>query len=154
MTRQRLPNRLGHEVVAFEHCGVRYLAGMGRFGDGRLAEMFLNGAKCGTGLDTAAKDAAILCSLNLQAGIPVAVIRRALTRNGDGSPSGPLGRILDIVAVGLMRRGNFVSLALQARRAGSRDPPCRIRSGRPRARHHRIERGIHNDRPIFRPHYR
>jgi hypothetical protein len=98
MTRQRLPNRRGHEVVAFEHGGIRYVAGIGRFDDGRLAEVFLNGSKIGTDLDAAAKNAAILCSLNLQAGIPAAVIRRALTRDGDGSPSGPLGRILDIVA--------------------------------------------------------
>jgi hypothetical protein len=52
--RQHLPNRRGHEVVAFEHGGIRYVAGIGRFGDGRLAEVFLNGAKCGTDLDTAA----------------------------------------------------------------------------------------------------
>jgi hypothetical protein len=57
--RQRLPNWRGHEVVAFEHGGIRYVAGIGRFGDGRLAEVFLNGTKCGTDLDTAAKDPAI-----------------------------------------------------------------------------------------------
>jgi hypothetical protein len=100
MTRQRLPNRRSHEVIAFEHGGIRYVAGIGRFGDGRLGEIFLNGSKIGTDLDTAAKDAAIVASLALQAGVPAAVIRRALTSNRDGSASGPLGRILDLVAEG------------------------------------------------------
>jgi hypothetical protein len=98
MERERLPNRRGHEVAAFEHGGIRYLAGVGRFGDGRLAELFLTGAKCGTDLDTNARDAAIVCSLALQAGVPAAVIRRALTSNRDGSASGPLGRVFDLLA--------------------------------------------------------
>jgi hypothetical protein len=54
----------GHRL---EHAGIRYVAGIGRFGDGRLAEVFLNGAKCGTDLDTAAKESAILASFALQA---------------------------------------------------------------------------------------
>src|SRR5262245_32756129 len=93
MNRRRLPNRRGHEVIAFELGGIRYLAGIGRFPDGTLAEVFLNGAKCGTDMDTNAKDAAIVASLALQAGVPAEVIRRALTSNRDGSASGPLGRI-------------------------------------------------------------
>ena len=96
--RERLPNRRGHELITFEHGGVRYHAGIGRFDGGGLAEVFLNGAKCGTDLDTNAKDSAIVCSLALQAGVPSAVIRRALTSNRDGSASGPLGRVLDIMA--------------------------------------------------------
>jgi hypothetical protein len=50
----------GRPVI--EHAGIRYVAGIGRFGDGRLAEVFLNGAKCGTDLETAAKESAILAS--------------------------------------------------------------------------------------------
>ena len=100
MTRQRLPNRRGHELLAFEHGGIRYVAGIGQFDDGRFAEVFLNGSKIGTDLDTAAKKSAILASFAPQAGVPAVVIRRALTSNADGSPSGPLGRILDIVAGG------------------------------------------------------
>jgi hypothetical protein len=46
--RQRLPNRRGHELVDFEHGGIRYTAGIGRFEDGALAEIFLNTAKHGT----------------------------------------------------------------------------------------------------------
>jgi ribonucleoside-diphosphate reductase alpha chain len=97
MTRERLSNRRPHESFAFAHAGVRYTAGIGRFPDGRLAEVFLNGAKCGTDADTAAKDAAIVASLALQHGVLCDVIRRALTRNRDGTASGPLGAALDLL---------------------------------------------------------
>jgi ribonucleoside-diphosphate reductase alpha chain len=98
--RQRLPNRRGHELLSFEHSGVRYTAGIGRFDDGRLAEIFLNAPKCGTDLDVGVRDAAIVASLALQAGISAAVIRHALTSNRDGSACGPLGRILDLLVEG------------------------------------------------------
>jgi hypothetical protein len=98
--RDRLPNRRGHELLDFEHGGIRYTAGVGRFEDGRLAEIFLNTRKHGTGLDTNARDAAVAASLLLQHGCPLETLRRALTRNGDGSASGPLARALDLLAAG------------------------------------------------------
>ena len=64
-------------------------AGVGRFGDGRIAELFMNTAKHGTSLDVNARDAAVAASLLLQHGCPVETLRRALTSNGDGSASGP-----------------------------------------------------------------
>jgi len=97
--RQRLPNRRGHELVDFEHGGIRYTAGIGRFEDGRLAEIFLNTAKHGTAVDTNARDAAVAVSLLLQHGCPIETLRRALTRNADGSASGPLARALDLLAL-------------------------------------------------------
>ena len=96
--RQRLPNRRGHELLDFEHSGIRYTAGVGRFEDGRLAEVFLNTAKHGTSFDVNARDAAVATSLLLQHGCPVETLRRALTRNGDGSASGTLARALDLLA--------------------------------------------------------
>ena len=100
MTRERLPNRRSHELLDFEHAGIRYTAGIGRFPDGRIAELFLNTAKHGTSLDVNARDAAVAASLLLQHGCPVETLRRALTSNGDGSASGPLARVLDIVGAG------------------------------------------------------
>jgi ribonucleoside-diphosphate reductase alpha chain len=96
--RRRLPNRREHEVLDFEHGGFRYIGGIGRFQDGRLAEVFLNVAKSGTAIENHARDAAIVASVALQYGTPVDVIRHALTRNGDGSASGALGRLLDLLA--------------------------------------------------------
>jgi hypothetical protein len=95
--RQRLPNRRGHELPDFEHGGILYTAGAGRFEDGRPAEIFLSTPKHGTGLDTSARDASIAASLLLRHGCPLETLRRALTRNADGSASGPLARALDLL---------------------------------------------------------
>ena len=96
-SRQRPPNRRGHELLTFEHSGIKYTAGVGRYADGQLAEIFLNGGKLGAHADTAARDAAIAASLLLQHGCPAETLSRALTRNADGSASGPLARALDLL---------------------------------------------------------
>jgi len=96
-SRQRLPNRREHELLEFEHGGIRYTAGIGRFEDGTVSEIFLNTGKHGTAIDTNARDAAVAASLLLQYGCPVETLSRALTRNGDGSASGPLARALDLI---------------------------------------------------------
>jgi ribonucleoside-diphosphate reductase alpha chain len=85
-------------LVDFEADGFRYTAGLGFFEDGRLAEVFLNSGKIGTAIETAARDSAVVASLALQHGVPADTIRHALTRNGDGGPSGPLGTLLDMLA--------------------------------------------------------
>src|SRR5215471_13140856 len=95
--RLRLPNRRGHELLTFEHEGVRYTAGVGRFADGGLAEIFLNTTKHGSALDVIACDAAVAASLLLQHGCSVDTLRQALTRNGDGSGYGPLACALDLI---------------------------------------------------------
>jgi len=97
-SRQSLPQRRPHWSITFSHDGHRYTAGWGEFLDGRLAEIFLNTDKNGTTLNVAARDAAISASLLLQFGCPVGTLRRALTRNSDGSASGPLGTFLDFWA--------------------------------------------------------
>ena len=66
--RKRLPNRRGHEVIEFTHNGFGYTAGIGRFDDGKLAEVFLNADKIGTAIETQARDAAITASLFFQNG--------------------------------------------------------------------------------------
>jgi len=99
LTRRRLPNRREHELIEFEHAGIRYTAGAGRFEDGDLAEIFLHTRRQGTAVDVAARDAAVAASLLLQHGCHVDTLRKALTRNGDGSASGPLARALDLLSV-------------------------------------------------------
>ena len=94
---KRLPNRREHGLINFEHAGFRYTAGIGRFPDGRLAEVFLNADKIGTAIETAAHDSAVVVSLALQHGVPPDTIRHALTRNGNGEASGPVGALLDLL---------------------------------------------------------
>jgi ribonucleoside-diphosphate reductase alpha chain len=97
--RRRLPNRRVQEVLSFEHGGIQYTAGIGRFENGDLAEIFLNTRKHGTAVDVNARDAAVAASLLLQHGCHVDTLRKALTRNSDGSASGPLARALDLLSV-------------------------------------------------------
>ena len=97
--RQRLRQRRAHEVVDFEHGGHRYTAGIGRFDDGSLAEVFLNvPGRVGSSIEAIARDAATVASIALQYGTPAETIRRALTRNVDGTASGPLGAVLDLLS--------------------------------------------------------
>jgi hypothetical protein len=105
--RRRPPHRRFHELLDFEHAGYRYTAGLGFFETGGLAEIFINApGRSGSAIEAVARDAAILTSICLQYGAPVEVIRRALTRNSDGSAGGPLGVVLDLLAQGSDRPGD------------------------------------------------
>ena len=96
MTLQRPPNRRGHELLGFEHDGIRYTAGIGRFVDG-VAKIFRNIAKHGTALDVNARAAAVSASPLVQHRCPVDTLRQAVTRNSDSSGSGPLACALDLL---------------------------------------------------------
>jgi hypothetical protein len=96
--RQRLPNRRSHEVIAFEHDGQKYAAGVGRFDTGTVAEVFLTANKSGTAIQNFAADSAIVLSFAMQHGADAAAIRRALVRNGRGEPGSPIARLLDLLA--------------------------------------------------------
>ena len=69
-----------------------YTGGIGRFDDGRIAEIFINGAKVGSAAKANAQDAAIVASLALQHGCPIETIRHALARSG--GVAGPLATFL------------------------------------------------------------
>jgi hypothetical protein len=97
--RQRLPNRRSHEAIEFEHNGFVYIGDVGRSREGRLAEVFLTAANIGTAAEAAARDAAILASLDLQHGVPAKLLRHALSRDGNGSPPTVIGKLLDLLAV-------------------------------------------------------
>jgi hypothetical protein len=96
--RQRLPNRRACETFEITAGGLNYRATVGRFDDGQVSEVFLSNHKVGSQADTAAKDSAVVCSIALQYGVPLEVIRKALMRDSQGRPSGPLGVALDALA--------------------------------------------------------
>jgi hypothetical protein len=100
--REPLSNRRGSELFDIEADGQRYCAGFSRFPDGRLAEIFLSAAKCGSQADTNARDSAVVASIALQFGVPLDVLRKALMRNSRGEPCGPLAVALDLLT---MERG-------------------------------------------------
>ena len=95
--RERLPVRRAYEVLEFEHMGLRCRSGLGRYADLRVAEIFLSIAKEGSTAEVNARNSAITTSLALQHGCDVQ-IRRASTRNRDGSAARLLGQLLDLLA--------------------------------------------------------
>jgi hypothetical protein len=95
--REPLRGRRAQELVSFEHGGMHYTAGIGRFDDGRIAEIFLSSDKAGSNAADLARDAAITASLALQHGCPLSTLRHALTRAQDGTAAGPIGTVLDML---------------------------------------------------------
>ncbi len=96
--RRRLPNRRLHSLIEFEHDGHRFTGGIGRFPDGSLAELFINGNKVGAAAETSAQESALVASMALQHGCAIETIQHALARNGRAS--GPLGALLLAVVNG------------------------------------------------------
>ena len=96
--RIRLPNLRPSESFTVECHGLCYVATVSRFPDGRVAEIFLSNHKSGSQADANARDSAVVCSLALQHGVPLEVIRRALLRNAKGVAETPLGAALDAIS--------------------------------------------------------
>jgi hypothetical protein len=98
MTRERLSNRRASETFDIEVAGLRYTCTIGRFPDGRVGEVFLQNHKPGSQSDSNARDAAVVCSIALQHGVPLETIRGAVLRDSEGRASTPLGAALDAIA--------------------------------------------------------
>ena len=96
--RRRLANRRACMSFSFACNALRYLATVSYFPSGELAEIFISNAKAGSDSDSAAKDSAVVCSIALQYGVPIDVIRHALLRDSQGRASSPLGCALDLIA--------------------------------------------------------
>lgn len=98
MTRQTLPNRRLHETIRFEHGGLPYVVGLGRANNrAPIAEVFINCSKVGSQAETLTRVSAVLLSLALQHGVPLEIIRHAITRDANGKPSGPIGALIDLM---------------------------------------------------------
>jgi len=97
--RERLPNRRRSETFSLQFCGLRYTATASWFLDGRLGELFLGNHKSDSAADVNARDAAIILSIALQFGADIETIRKALSRDSHGRPSGVLGAALDQIGI-------------------------------------------------------
>jgi len=91
-------DRRGCEGFDVEALGMHFHATVGRFPDGRLAEIFLDASKAGSAADATARDAAITASIAMQFGADIETIRKALCRDARGKAVGPLGVALDLIA--------------------------------------------------------
>jgi hypothetical protein len=96
--RRRLPNRRASETFDLESQGLKFTCTVSRFSDGSVAEVFLQNHKAGSMAGINAQDAAVVCSLALQGGVPFEIIRRALMRDANDRASGPLATALDMLA--------------------------------------------------------
>src|SRR5262245_26060078 len=98
MTRERLPNRRPSKLFEVEALRLPFTVGASKYPDGRLAEVFINNHKAGSAAGIMANDLAVVCSIALQWGVPLDVIRRALMRDSQGRATSPLGIALDRIA--------------------------------------------------------
>jgi hypothetical protein len=97
-TRKRLPDRRPAATFGLEFAGLRYNVTVGFFPSGAPAEAFISNCKVGNTADVVVRDAGILISLLLQHGCAAETISHAVSRNGDGTPSGVIGAVLDLIA--------------------------------------------------------
>ena len=100
MTRERLENRRPSELFEVESLKLSFTVSVSKYSDGRLAEIFINNHKAGSAAGIMACDLAVVCSIALQHGVPVEVIRRALMRDAQGRATSPLGVALDLLLGG------------------------------------------------------
>lgn len=96
--RNMLPQRRHAETFELRHGGQNALFAVtvGYYAPGgAVGEVFICGAKAGSTVEAVARDGAVLLSLALQHGIPLALIKGALTREYDGAPSTIIGAVVD-----------------------------------------------------------
>ena len=100
MSRERLPNRRASELREVEALNLRFTVSVSKYPDGRPAELFITNHKAGSAAGIMASDLAVVCSIALQYGVPVEVIRKALMRDAQGRATSPLGVVLDLLEGG------------------------------------------------------
>jgi len=95
--RHTLPNRRAGFTFEMKHGGQNtpFQVTVGLYPDGRIGEVFISGGKSGSAFEAVARDGAVLLSIALQYHIPLDVMRHAITREGDGSPSTIIGAVID-----------------------------------------------------------
>jgi len=101
MSRERLPDRrqgVAFKIKRFAGLRASYHVTMGYFPDGRLGEVFIATNHAGSDAEALARDVAILMSLCLQHGCPMAIMRDALTRESNGEPSTIAGAVADAIS--------------------------------------------------------
>jgi hypothetical protein len=95
--RRRLPDRRASVTIEFAHAGSMWSGTVSFFPSGDLAEVFLRSAKPNSALDILANDAAVAVSIGCRHGATLRELRHALLRSDDGSASGALGHLLDLI---------------------------------------------------------
>jgi ribonucleoside-diphosphate reductase alpha chain len=95
--RRRLADRRESELLTFQAMGLNFVASVGRYADGEIGEVFIDNHKAGSNVGTLVRDLAITFSFAVQHGARVSDIQRALGRDSEGRPLGPLAVLLDLL---------------------------------------------------------
>ena len=95
--RELLPQRRRAETfnMKFGDQQAEYAVTVGYYEDGRIGEVFIDGAKAGSMMDALARDGAVLTSIGLQYGMRLETVRHALTRDRDGKAFTIIGAVID-----------------------------------------------------------
>jgi ribonucleoside-diphosphate reductase alpha chain len=97
MSRNVLPNRRECETLRLNRGSRGYAVSIGRFGDGRAAEIFVSSDHAENGEQCVLRDAAVIISIALQYGVPVETLRHAVARLSDNRPASLIGDVLDLL---------------------------------------------------------
>jgi hypothetical protein len=101
--RHRLPNRRPAETRELALADRVLTATVGFDASGRPAEVFLSGAKHGSGMAGILDDASVVISIALQHGIPAAALAKSIARIPESlegpavKPASPIGAALDLL---------------------------------------------------------
>ena len=99
MSRRILPARRGSTTFTMLWQGTKFEVSLGTFpDDGCAAEVFISATKPGSQVQSIGRDAAILLSLALQHGVPLGLIRHAISRDEQERPQSIVGAVVDAFA--------------------------------------------------------
>lgn len=95
--RELLPMRRRSETFNMRFGGqlTEFAITVGYYLDGRVGEVFIDGAKAGTEMNTITHDGAVLLSLGLQYGVPLTTMQHAISRNPDSTAATIIGAVID-----------------------------------------------------------
>jgi hypothetical protein len=95
--RELLPQRRHSESFTMTFGGQRtvFTITCGFYPDGRLGEIFIDGAQIGSEVHAITHDAAVLASIGLQYGVPLETFRHAISRDRDNKAATIIGAVLD-----------------------------------------------------------
>ena len=99
MTRRILSQRRACETSDLRFWSQNFTITVGRYPDGMIGEVFIDGGKTGQDIQSTARDAAVVLSLALQHGAPLEAIRHAVTRDDLGEAASILGATVDRLAM-------------------------------------------------------
>jgi len=95
--RDVLPQRRRCETfnMRFGNQSRVFMVTVGYYDDGRIGEVFIDGAQTGSEVDNIARDGAVLISLALQHGVPLETMKHAVSKDRDNNSATIIGAVID-----------------------------------------------------------